>query len=338
MKNADSKILLIEFSGNRMKMLLQRLLDLGYTVLTVSSIETAMQKTMTFSPVLILCFEDLGEYTGFQMYNMLEPEIIKKGIPFVLVFAEYSKADIFMGQELGIDAFLFPPFDMETIDNILQSRIRKFHVSKSMSFSYFKKLYELIPVGIFIAENKKIIEANKFFQQITGLDNDNYKLLPIDELFDFSLNTSDKIKLTRFLNGITKSCVFSELNWQDKENSTIKLTLHYLENGTHTFKIVGSVIPLDDHKEHNGSNDIGTSLKQVTKGLKTFREVNYLTRREQEILNLSAEGLPIKIIASQLGISERTVEKHRSNILHKTNTGNIIEALAYIRKQQVLMD
>ena len=72
--------------------------------------------------------------------------------------------------------------------------------------------------------------------------------------------------------------------------------------------------------------------------MKTFREVNYLTRREQEILNLSAEGLPIKIIASQLGISERTVEKHRSNILHKTNTGNIIEALAFIRKQQVLMD
>jgi len=52
-------------------------------------------------------------------------------------------------------------------------------------------------------------------------------------------------------------------------------------------------------------------------------------------LKLSAEGIPIKLIAQQLGIAIRTVEKHRSNIIQKTNAGNIIEAIIYANKYQI---
>jgi DNA-binding NarL/FixJ family response regulator len=42
-----------------------------------------------------------------------------------------------------------------------------------------------------------------------------------------------------------------------------------------------------------------------------------LTEREVEILQLVAEGRPNKQIASELGISTRTVEKHRGSLTHK---------------------
>ena len=48
------------------------------------------------------------------------------------------------------------------------------------------------------------------------------------------------------------------------------------------------------------------------------KKLERLTNREYEILNLVAYGAPSKIIAYILGISIRTVEKHRMSITKKT--------------------
>ena len=42
-----------------------------------------------------------------------------------------------------------------------------------------------------------------------------------------------------------------------------------------------------------------------------------LTARERQVRSLSAEGLSNKAIARQLGISPKTVEIHRSNMMRK---------------------
>lgn len=44
---------------------------------------------------------------------------------------------------------------------------------------------------------------------------------------------------------------------------------------------------------------------------------NSLSDREREVLELVAEGRMNKVVAQDLGISERTVEVHRSHIMHK---------------------
>ncbi len=44
---------------------------------------------------------------------------------------------------------------------------------------------------------------------------------------------------------------------------------------------------------------------------------NSLSDRELEVLDLVAEGKMNKVVAQDLGISERTVEVHRSHIMHK---------------------
>ncbi|HSU28906.1 MAG TPA: response regulator transcription factor [Chitinophagaceae bacterium] len=47
-----------------------------------------------------------------------------------------------------------------------------------------------------------------------------------------------------------------------------------------------------------------------------------LTRRENGVIDLVRKGLPSRIIASQLGISVKTVEAHRYHILKKLNVKN----------------
>jgi FixJ family two-component response regulator len=50
-----------------------------------------------------------------------------------------------------------------------------------------------------------------------------------------------------------------------------------------------------------------------------------LSEREKEILPFAVAGLPNKEIAQHLGISHRTVEVHRINILKKTGYHNFVE-------------
>ncbi len=50
-----------------------------------------------------------------------------------------------------------------------------------------------------------------------------------------------------------------------------------------------------------------------------------LTHREREIMDMSAAGKPNKVVAVELGISERTVELHRSRILKKMEVKNAVE-------------
>lgn len=52
-----------------------------------------------------------------------------------------------------------------------------------------------------------------------------------------------------------------------------------------------------------------------------------LTPRERDVLNGLAEGLPNKTIAYDLGISPRTVEIHRANLMTKLGVRSLSEAL-----------
>jgi two-component system response regulator FixJ len=52
-----------------------------------------------------------------------------------------------------------------------------------------------------------------------------------------------------------------------------------------------------------------------------------LTPRERDVLNGLAEGLPNKTIAYDLGISPRTVEIHRANLMSKLGVRSLSEAL-----------
>ena len=66
------------------------------------------------------------------------------------------------------------------------------------------------------------------------------------------------------------------------------------------------------------------------------RSENSLTRREMEILEYIDRGMYSKEISERLSISIHTVNRHRQNILEKTNAGNAREAINYARRLGLL--
>jgi len=67
--------------------------------------------------------------------------------------------------------------------------------------------------------------------------------------------------------------------------------------------------------------------------LKNFREneaqiasrnpLSFLTARETEVMQLIAEGNTTKAIAAHLGLSDKTIEKHRTSLMSKLNISDI---------------
>jgi FixJ family two-component response regulator len=88
--------------------------------------------------------------------------------------------------------------------------------------------------------------------------------------------------------------------------------VHHLRVGTSNHDIT----PLQTRIEH-----IGDSLEQ-------------LTQRQREILRKVVDGTPNKIIAMDLNISQRTVEKHREGIRQKMG----VRSLAELVRSMVLYD
>jgi DNA-binding NarL/FixJ family response regulator len=69
------------------------------------------------------------------------------------------------------------------------------------------------------------------------------------------------------------------------------------------------------------------AARQVSVPNPRLRAMHGLTRREQQLLPLIAEGLTNKEIASQLGLSEQTVKNHIHRILHKVGSEDRLSAI-----------
>lgn len=82
------------------------------------------------------------------------------------------------------------------------------------------------------------------------------------------------------------------------------------------------------------SRGLRFKLRLATESKKSLES---LTPREREVAALTAEGKSSKEVALVLGLSHRTVEVHRANILKKTNTRNATE-LARLYEQSSFSD
>jgi two-component system nitrate/nitrite response regulator NarL len=86
-----------------------------------------------------------------------------------------------------------------------------------------------------------------------------------------------------------------------------------------------------------GQNYFGQDITlQLMKSFKRNQEEVKLTDREIEIIRMIEKDMTTRDIADKLFISERTVETHRKNILHKTNTQTVVGLLKYAYERKII--
>ena len=91
---------------------------------------------------------------------------------------------------------------------------------------------------------------------------------------------------------------------------------------------------------NNGGNYFSQELLynviQKIKTRETENKMANLSRREKEILVKICEGLSNQEIADTLFISKRTVDKHRANLLSKTNSKNTASLILHAIKNKII--
>ncbi len=111
--------------------------------------------------------------------------------------------------------------------------------------------------------------------------------------------------------------------------------------------------------KQTSSHDLATAIREVQKGNTFFspsvsrrgqarsqkpvdreanlqKKTNRLSSREVEVLQLIAEGKPNKQVAAELGVSFKTVDKHRQHLMSKLNIHDVAGLTRYAIAEGVI--
>jgi DNA-binding NarL/FixJ family response regulator len=143
------------------------------------------------------------------------------------------------------------------------------------------------------------------------------KLDPHIKIIIFSMYSNREYVIDLFKAGISSYVLKKD------PMSDLVSAIKAVERGGTYFTTISSEILLNYVKELDESNN-------NTNGFES------LSLREREVFQLLSEGKSIKEIAETLGISRKTVETHKYNIMEKLHTKNIIDLTKLAIKKGII--
>lgn len=304
--------------------------EMGIYFHSVSSYEAAKALMEEHAFDLILCESDLSEENGFSVYAKLKQEILPLGMVFFLVLSQQDLEGIMLALEMGIDNVVCLPLRKEVFKRKLENELQKKTRVNLFKTQEFQEYFDNSMIPMFIVEKGIIHQFNPSFHKM-GKDlaiKLHGKKIP--DLFILEGN-ENKLNMMRFVNKLVNYCKLSDVPLKQEKAARFHLVL-IRNQGCKEDQYLAEIISTDfnAHENYQIPGNISFALERKSHSLK--KPVFSLTKREQEILKLSSSGLPIKLIAEQLNLSKRTVEKHRSNIMEKVGANNIIEAITAVKK------
>ena len=332
MKSSPIKILMLESLIETESELTQVLIKNGYQTESLCDIEIAIEKISNQSIDLVICENSFGEYNGFAVFKLLMKYLRNYDIPFFLVLDNFEKEDMLIGLEMGINNFIVYPLNHDSICYKIENQLSKKVELNIFETKKFKSYFNFSLIAMCYVEDNKIRLVNQAFNKIYDGCNTEILEKSLLDVFNISENKQNELNYRRFQNGITDYCKLVEV--QSVKNVDTKFDISFYRGKNQGTKhVFAEIIENKDGKESDQINEVEKTKNVLTKLF--YTENIKLTIREQQVFKLSANGLPIKLIANELGLSERTVEKHRANIMAKADAKNMIEAIINIQQSFV---
>jgi PAS domain S-box-containing protein len=335
----------------------------GFTVSHADNGATGIQMAFSSLPDMIVCDINIPVVDGYQVYTILNEASLTHFTPFIFLTAKTSLKDIRTGMQLGADDYLTKPFDFDDLLSTINTRIAKRQKILQANEDHFLSLLNSSPHGVFVCQENKFLEVNRNLANLFGYSQ--------KEIYDFSLtdfvSEQDKPKLQEAIDeciNLRQKEFEIEFTGFDIKKNPINLKL----SGSYSFykgkeSIIGNLTDISGIK--NSSNTImlnSSDLKELAGAIDHFssdyhliskslinklsgifttenNEANNrieLSAREHEVLQEICKGRSTSEIAEALFISERTVEKHRAAIVQKTGAKNMIEAVIFSIKNNLV--
>lgn len=301
-------------------------LSVSYEVTSEKSIHVAYNIALNLLPDII--FFDKISYTKASDFrnlkNFKSTHFLTKSFLMVQL-KDKEKASLSKRYKSIIDEYV--PEKM-TVDQIA-SKILKNNKSKSFNYWHdcFMGLFNLMSQPIVLLQQNNIIAMNDSFKKTFRLENTDG--LKLTDFVNIENKAKVKTSLRNFARGKhMKAVTTTSLLINDDKLSNAKISFSKLSRN-----ITDQFIMMIDFsgEEHVMDESIGSHADQVEKCFKENSELAEFsfTKREKEIISLLCKGYKTKEISDALFISPKTIEKHRSNIIKRTNSETILESIIY---------
>ena len=160
-------------------------------------------------------------------------------------------------------------------------------------------------------------------------------------VLDFSMPELNGLEATRQIRKLLPRTEVLILTMHDSE----QLAKEVLQAGargyllkTHAKKqLIPAVAALAEHQSYFDSKVSNLMLDAFLNPAKAAAEpVDRLTAREREIVQLIAEGRTSKEVAATLGLSSKTVDAHRANIMNKLDLRSTPQLVLYAVRNRIV--
>ncbi|MCJ7756875.1 MAG: helix-turn-helix transcriptional regulator [Gillisia sp.] len=326
MKTDKKQILVISNQAGLINSLKEEL-SLQFDISTVNSVHSGFQSALILLPDIILLDQTSLSLKSFKnLANFKSTHFLNKS--WLIMYAnEAVKPEMENSYgDIVNEIFYTSISHIKLCEKVIQHINAKIPLSNYWKDS-FMGLFNLLENPIVLLHQESIVEMNDAFKQT------------------FKIHKTEGLKLTDFV---------------DCENKVkVKASLRNFARGKHMKAVTNTVLRLKNNKVRNAKisfskldkmidgqfimiihftedkilvkEKIGTHSTNVEK---CFMENSHLTdfsftRREKEIIGLLCKGYKTKEISDTLFISPKTIEKHRANIIKRTNSETILESIIY---------
>lgn len=318
------KILIIEDDTDLLENTSDFLKEEGYETITASNGAVGVQKALLHIPDLIICDITMPKLDGYQVFKTLQEITSTATIPFIFLTAKVDKEDIRLGMQMGADDYITKPFDFNQLHQAIKTRLEK---QDKLLFQNDEKFFTLIDSSFspsFMYQEQGFVHVNQSLCKRLEYTKDEILNLQITQIVSEEHIILVHEKFQKCLKGIQPSMQF-QLNLLTKNKNR-----HAVDFFGNIVKIRGKVNILGSFNYHimAGSN--------VNNTANNIEVIMSLSKREYEVLQLICEGYSNNEIAEKLYISNRTVDKHRANLIAKTNSRNTAELVMYAVKNKLI--
>jgi DNA-binding NarL/FixJ family response regulator len=150
------------------------------------------------------------------------------------------------------------------------------------------------------------------------------------------LSGTEAVKRIRTIDPTAKALFLSMYDSEDYVYLCVKAGgLGLINKNSMEDELVNAIIKVYNGEKYFGTNyteqkliDLLIKFENINKQVKNI-EISILTNREKQLLKLIGDGLTNLEIAGKMNISIRTIEAHRSNLIHKLGIKSLPELIKF---------
>ncbi len=323
----EKKQLLLITTREEMVTGVQEGLSLHFEISLANSLHTGYNQALNLLPDIILI-----DYLSFRsgknfknIANFKSTHFLNKA--WLIVYTDKRlKMEAESRFRRVVDEFMDP----ESIQTLCGKIIKLVASGNSLSNFWkdsFMGLFNLMTRPILLLQQEEIIAMNDAFKQHFKIT--KTRGLKLTDL----VHCDNKLKVKNSLRNFARG-----KHIKATTNTTLLLHTNKLRNARISFSKLNKyhgnhfIMMIDFTGAETLINPkVGSSSAGVENCFKENLQVPEFsfTKREKEIIQLLIKGYKTKEISSALFISPKTIEKHRSNIIKRTNSETILESIIY---------